>query len=473
MLAGGGSRGGSSHLSSSPHGDLPGGRGGRSFLFGNTWFMLSAYPARLLHTADRRAPAAAFVAAIHRTPRAHGGTGQTLLQRGIIMAACGYAFGRAELGGAKRQLEKDLSVGNHTSRIVAMGSVGSAARPDVSFKYRGVEYCKKVGVSLKCREQLGSSRTFWTSAVGPGRKLSFPAEPWARDFGTSCVAPYSAGERQLTLDEALQDKQMDNSTVASDKKSPAPQKLKLLSGSCYLPHPAKEATGGEDGHFICIDEQAIGVADGVGGWADHGVDAGLYAKELMSKSIGAIKDEPEGAIDPSRVLEKAFTSTKARGSSTACIITLKEQGLHAVNLGDSGFIVVRDGHTVLRSPSQQHDFNFTYQLESGGGSDLPSSADVFHFPVAHGDVIVAGTDGLFDNLYNNEIIAVVVETLRSGLGAQATAQKIAALARVRALDKHRQSPFAAAAQEAGYRFYGGKLDDITVVVSYVTSAEAA
>ena len=211
MLAGvgSGSRGGSSHLSS-PHGDL---RGGRSFLFGNTWFMLSAYPARLLHTADRRAPAAAFVAAIHRTPRAvraHGGTGQTLLQRGIIMAACGYAFGRAELGAAKRHLEKDLSVGNHTSRIVAMGSVGSAARPDVSFKYRGVDYYKKVGASLKCREQLGSSRTFWTSAVGPGRKLSFSVEPWARDFSTSCVAPYSAGatERQLT---------MDNSAVASDE----------------------------------------------------------------------------------------------------------------------------------------------------------------------------------------------------------------------------------------------------------------
>jgi len=392
------------------------------------------------------------------------------------MAACGYAFGRADLAAsAKRQLEKDSSaLVNHASRVVAMGLAGSAARPDVSFRYRGVEYCKKVGVSLRCREQWGPSRTFWTSAVGPGRQLGFSVDPWARDFSTSCVAPYSAGatEHQLTLDEALQEKQTENSTVASDEKSPAPHKLKLLSGSCYLPHPAKEATGGEDGHFICIDEQAIGVADGVGGWADHGVDAGLYAKELMSKSMSAIKDEPEGAIDPSRVLEKAFIGTKARGSSTACIITLKEQGLHAVNLGDSGFIVVRDGRTVLKSPSQQHDFNFTYQLESGGSSDLPSSADVFHYSVAHGDVIIAGTDGLFDNLYDNEITAVVVEALRSGLGAQGTAQKIAALARERAQDKHRQSPFAAAAQEAGYRYYGGKLDDITVVVSYVTGAAA-
>lgn len=98
--------------------------------------------------------------------------------------------------------------------------------------------------------------------------------------------------------------------------------LKLLSGSCYLPHPDKEETGGEDAHFICVDEQAIGVADGVGGWADLGVDSGMYSRELMSHSVTAIKEEPKGSIDPARVLEKAHSSTKAKGSSTACIIAL-------------------------------------------------------------------------------------------------------------------------------------------------------
>ncbi|KAG2545038.1 hypothetical protein PVAP13_9KG401506 [Panicum virgatum] len=369
MLAGYGGGGRGVHLSS--HKDLLLGRGGRSFLFGNTWFLLSTYPARLLHTTDRRAPAA-FFAAINRAPcvRSHC-AGQGLLQSGgIVMAACGYALRRAELGATKRQTDKDPSPGTRTSRIAAMGSVGSAPRPDVTFRYRGVESCKKFGASLKCREPWGN-RSFWTNAVGPRWKLSFAVEPWARDFSSSCVAPYSAGatEHQLSLDE-----KMDNSTVASDGKAPTSENLKLVSGSCYLPHPAKEATGGEDAHFISTDEHVIGVADGVGGWADLGVDAGLYAKELMRNSVSAIKDEPEGTIDPSRVLEKAYTSTKARGSSTACIITLKNQGIHAVNLGDSGFVVVRDGRTVLRSPSQQHDFNFTYQLESGGGSDLPSSA---------------------------------------------------------------------------------------------------
>ncbi|RVW73951.1 putative protein phosphatase 2C 55 [Vitis vinifera] len=121
--------------------------------------------------------------------------------------------------------------------------------------------------------------------------------------------------------------------------------LKLISGSCYLPHPDKEET-------------------------DVGVDAGEYARELMSNSVTAIQEEPKGSIDPSRVLEKAHSSTKAKGSSTACIVALTDQqGLQAINLGDSGFIVVRDGCTIFQSPVQQHGFNFTYQLESGRAGD--------------------------------------------------------------------------------------------------------
>lgn len=101
--------------------------------------------------------------------------------------------------------------------------------------------------------------------------------------------------------------------------------LKLLSGSCYLPHPDKEETGGEDAHFICEDAQAIGVADGVGGWADVGVNAGLFARELMSHSVKAIQEEPKGNFEPARVLEKAHSCTKAKGSSTACIIGLTDK----------------------------------------------------------------------------------------------------------------------------------------------------
>ncbi|CAI9302857.1 unnamed protein product [Lactuca saligna] len=39
--------------------------------------------------------------------------------------------------------------------------------------------------------------------------------------------------------------------------------LKLVSESCYLPHPEKEEAGSEDAHFIFPGEQAIWVADGL------------------------------------------------------------------------------------------------------------------------------------------------------------------------------------------------------------------
>ncbi|GKB35177.1 probable protein phosphatase 2C 55 [Tanacetum coccineum] len=51
-----------------------------------------------------------------------------------------------------------------------------------------------------------------------------------------------------------------------------------------------------------------------------------------------------------------------------------------------------------------------------------------------------------------------------GLEPQVTTQKIAALARQRAMEKDRQTPFSAATQEVRFYYYGGKLDFVTMVV---------
>ncbi|CAA7393639.1 unnamed protein product [Spirodela intermedia] len=389
---------------------------------------------------------------------------QSPLQRSL-MTACSSLLGRVELS-AQNRMSLNRKSGQAMNFVV---------RIDASDYKKRIDCLIRVCGSLKNQEPRGNNmiyKCFWSGADGKGWSRNPFSETGTKDFHSSTGTSYSAGAAtDVSFHGTTREEQFDSSTGSSDQKMVGDRTLKLLSGSCYLPHPAKEETGGEDAHFICIDEQAIGVADGVGGWADLGVDAGKYARELMSHSVSAIQEEPKGSVDPGRVLEKAYSSTKSRGSSTACIIALTNQGVHAVNLGDSGFIVVREGCTIFRSPVQQHDFNFTYQLESGNGSDLPSAAQVFTFPVAPGDVIIAGTDGLFDNLYNNEITAVVVHAVRAGLGPQVTAQKIAALARQRAQDKNRQTPFATAAQDAGYRYHGGKLDDITVVVSYITASD--
>ncbi|KAL7124407.1 hypothetical protein ABFS83_14G046600 [Erythranthe nasuta] len=381
-------------------------------------------------------------------------------QKGL-MAACG-----------SRSALIDCSISNLTTSIP--GQRGAAASHSSSARIRNsFENVGKLTMSLGSKEQPNNFLLYgyfvYNVAKRKGNENPFLGFGFEGFHNISPSYSSASTAADVTFDNPMKEEHHSNSADSSNLNIPIDRTLKLKSGSCYLPHPDKEETGGEDAHFICIDEQAIGVADGVGGWADLGVDAGKYARELMSNSVYAIQEEPRGSIDPARVLEKAHTKTKAKGSSTACIIALTNQGLHAINLGDSGFMVIRNGCTVFRSPIQQHDFNFTYQLESGNAGDLPSSGQVFTIPVAPGDVVIAGTDGLFDNLYNNDVTSVVVHAMRAGLGPQVTAQKIAALARQRAQDKNRQTPFSAAAQEAGFRYYGGKLDDITVVVSYITN----
>ncbi|KDP42842.1 hypothetical protein JCGZ_23784 [Jatropha curcas] len=215
-------------------------------------------------------------------------------------------------------------------------------------------------------EQLANS----TVESGQTLKLLCTDEEKTGGEDAHSVQSSAGAARDVLFDGNSREEQLANSTLVSG------QTLKLLSGSCYLPHPDKEETGGEDAHFICANEQVIGVADGVGGWADVGINAGLYARELMLNSVSAIQEEPVGSIDPARVLEKAHSNTKAKGSSTACIVALINEEIRAINLGDSGFMVVRDGCTVFQSPAQQHCFNFPYQLESGNEGDLPSSGQI-------------------------------------------------------------------------------------------------
>lgn len=52
------------------------------------------------------------------------------------------------------------------------------------------------------------------------------------------------------------------------------------------------------------------------------------------------------------------------GSSTACVIVLNREThmAYTANIGDSGFVVVRQGQVVHRSEEQQHYFNTPFQL---------------------------------------------------------------------------------------------------------------
>lgn len=196
---------------------------------------------------------------------------------------------------------------------------------------------------------------------------------------------------------------------------------KFVHAVSFLPHPDK-GEHGEDAYFISDNNQIAGVADGVGGWIEMGIDAGAFSRELMNNAKDFAKKED--SLNPGDILASAYFSTTALGTCTACIIALDGEELRAINVGDSGFSILR--RQVDQDPSraiseinddppqwalyfqtteQTHFFNCPFQLGTNS-RDSPSDGQQFHLPMEHGDLIILATDGVIDNIFTAEMIQV-------------------------------------------------------------------
>ncbi|KAH7669096.1 Protein-serine/threonine phosphatase protein [Dioscorea alata] len=238
--------------------------------------------------------------------------------------------------------------------------------------------------------------------------------------------------------------------------------LKVKAGSCYLPKPKNQRMNGDDAMFVCEEVMIAGVADGVGGWAREGIDPGEYARELMAKAEEALLQ-----LEPFDVLSEAYHGTTSPGASTACIVALHDiphQKLTAVNVGDSGFMVVRNGYTIFKSSIQQHRFNTTYSLgQNNQRQDDFKKAQVIEVAVEADDIVVLGTDGLFDNVFSQEIEDLIRNKINLIAKPEKLATKIAKMAEEYSKRKFKVTPYSEAKSEAVKTSKGGKRDDITVV----------
>lgn len=259
-------------------------------------------------------------------------------------------------------------------------------------------------------------------------------------------------------------------TTSTDRLYVPPQlslnDTRLSVGVSIIPHPAKRDKGGEDAYFVSDDLRALGVADGVGGWGELGVDPALYSRMMMA-GAKYIADITPSHREPQEIMSESFNhAADVQGSSTCCILVLEGNLLKTANLGDSGFLVIRHGKLVFRSKEQQHSFNFPYQLGTGS-SDRPEHASCVALNVQPGDLIVMGSDGLFDNLFDEEIVAIAAMSAEPATIAQLLARRAFVVANSKTII----SPFAKSARSNGYPLaIGGKLDDITVMVGRIVFA---
>ncbi|KAI1320383.1 hypothetical protein EDD11_001185 [Mortierella claussenii] len=155
-----------------------------------------------------------------------------------------------------------------------------------------------------------------------------------------------------------------------------------------------------------------------------GANPALYSRKLMHYAFLELEKydniEEEAFYDyfnvnPVHILEKSYEQSARDakkegliGSSTACLAILRDDELRIANLGDCGVSVIRRNEFIFRTEEQQHSFNYPFQLGTGS-TDSPTDAQVFTVKVESGDIVVMGTDGIFDNLFDEDILEEVVK----------------------------------------------------------------
>lgn len=231
----------------------------------------------------------------------------------------------------------------------------------------------------------------------------------------------------------------------------------------------------EDAFFIA--DKDFGLFDGVtGSRKASGQD--LYSVQLCRQTQAMIESQRSrrGKVQVDYALEFAVGSlvdTMAVGSTTACVVTIDSQSepgltlLRGVNVGDSGLTLCRRPPAggplavVYKTNPQMHYFNCPFQL-GGSSPDTPDQCVRIACPLAPGDVLVIASDGLYDNIFDEQILQILESS--AGQPPAAQAQLLVDAARAVQEDPSAVVPYGIEARAAGQSWEGGKLDDTAVLV---------
>lgn len=258
----------------------------------------------------------------------------------------------------------------------------------------------------------------------------------------------------------------------------------IRAASKVIPHFEKVAWGGEDA--VYTGENVFGIFDGVSGAAKF-EGYPLYSTTLARRfsvldnesDIQSIKDLVEALVQA-----KYYADEFATGASTALVVSIsKDRILRAVNVGDSGLIVIRNNKIVSRTLPKSHELDMPYQL-SQDCTDHPRDGTTLEFELKTGDIIVMASDGVFDNVHDRQILSLTRGVSEGETDVNSLAEKIAVLANNVSYDINADTPYSRAVQNEydnlkkegrslssmGFPatssplvFKGGKLDDISCI----------
>lgn len=234
---------------------------------------------------------------------------------------------------------------------------------------------------------------------------------------------------------------------------------------------------GDDTYLISSDGKCVGVFDGVGGNYEHGINPREYSYSLMTGCKQAVEELK--LTDPLQILQNGFeNASDVQGSSTANVIYFdnRKMELNSINVGDSQFFVLRQNDqrkfSIVAKSEPQYDPDVTWtpipcprQLGNSSVEDKPEIGDSYQIPILKGDIIILATDGLFDNLFDEEILAIVNNHFNEPI--QQIARILVESAYKTSKDKTKVTPFSGTIGKLVGYHKGGKEDDITVVLTKI------
>jgi protein phosphatase PTC7 len=364
-------------------------------------------------------------------------------------------------------------------------------------------------------------------AVTGLRSFHSSSHSWksSSQFAYHVAASYSAKRNKFRAEQNL---------YTQDVFDPSKADFSSLKECKTAKDPRLRARSGQDAFFFSqvgtTQSTAFGVADGVGGWVESGIDPADFSHGLCEYMACAARSWPQRsnttALHPKDLLQVGYDEviedeSIVGGGSTACLAVAEPDGsVEVANLGDSGFMHL--GLNAVRhfTQPQTHAFNTPFQLSKtpqrmlvqmavfGGPStlsDLPKVSSVTHHQVRHGDVLVFATDGVWDNLSPQDVLGIVSRNMvalgawvdkeggmevshelhklaqgdvnrradSSALQAK-LATAIAKEAKETSLNTRRDGPFAKEVQKyyPGENWHGGKPDDIAALVALVVESPA-
>lgn len=237
----------------------------------------------------------------------------------------------------------------------------------------------------------------------------------------------------------------------------------------------------------------VAVADGVGGWASVGADPGVVSHFLMKALHAAVANTARDISTPLALLSSAYDIMQSEvkpdlvGSTTACVtyysqIETGDLQLQSINLGDSGFIVIRHGEFIAyRSQAQLHGGTAPYQMavvpphsryaRDSYISDKPAAGHQHSLALKDGDLVISGTDGLFDNIDGDGVLKIIKDVNAFARAMNTTPSKgttpTPASQEPAATHPYGPTAYMFALTLAASAVHGRKVDDITVTVTTV------